>query len=756
MKTRILASLLFILSAITASAQPFFQWHDSIQVRIAGNYIANPWAGGLNFIQASAIDMDLDGKKDLFVFDRTGNKIRTYINKGTTGAVDYKYDPYYESKFPFLWEWALLADYNCDGKEDIFSYSTVGGGFDVYKNTSTSSGGLQFQLVKTQVRSAYNPPSTSTINLYVSSPDIPSITDIDNDGDLDVVTFAITGSYMEYHKNMSMETYGTCDSLKFQMANRCWGYASEHPLNNNYFLYDTCTGNVGSPELAPNFEETRSAERHSGSCQLCIDMDGDGDKEFIVGDISFDNLTMLTNGGSPTNGSFVAKDTAFPSNTVPVDLTLFPCAYYLDVNYDNIKDLIVSPNAPNASENFSSVVYYKNNGTNTAPVFQYQQSNLLQDQMIDVGEGAYPVFFDYDADGLKDMFVGNYGYYAAGGFQHRIAQFRNIGTATAPKYDLITRDYMNLGSLNIINMVPAFGDMDADGDMDMIIGASDGRLHYFENNAGVGATANFVLIQANFKNSNNRVIDVGDFAAPQIFDVDLDGKNDLVIGAKNGKFAYYHHIGTGTAALLAMDSVSHFFGQIKVNMPGYFSGYSFPYMFRQGGVTKLLSGAESGYLRYYDHIDGNLSGVFTMVDSTYLGIWQGTHTAPSGADINSDGFIDLVVGNYEGGLSFYKGVSTITTTDNIDQYLEFNFSLFPNPADNSITINIINDNKSEYLIEIFNLMGQRISSVKSNGPAHVLETSDLSQGVYLCKVSLTGEQGIVSSPAITKKIIIRH
>lgn len=756
---KITLATLISLAVGVAKAQPFFQWNDSILVRVSGSYLANPWAGGLNFIQMSSIDLNLDGKKDLFVFDRTGNKIRTFINNGTVGTPDYTYAPQYETKFPVLQEWALLVDYNCDGKEDIFSYSKVGGGFDVYKNISTVSTGLQFQLFRTQVKSAYNPPSTSLTNLYVSSVDVPAITDIDNDGDLDVVTFAITGTYMEYHKNMSKELYGTCDSLKFKMANRCWGYAAENALSNNYTLHDTCFGNVSAPESPTVLSDVRSAERHSGSCEICIDLDGDGDKEFVVGDISFNNLTMLTNGGTLTNASFIAKDTAFPSNnasTTMVDQTIFPCAYYVDVNYDGIKDLIVSPNAPNASENFNSVNYYKNTGTNSFPIFNFQQANFLQDGMIELGEGAYPVFFDYDKDGLKDLFIGNYGYFNTAGFVHQIAQFRNIGTATNPKFDLVTRDYNGLSSLGLVNMVPTFGDMDGDGDDDMIIGAYDGHLHYFTNTAGPGVPVNFVLTQANFRNSNNRVIDVGDFATPQIVDVDSDGKNDLVIGGKNGKFAYYHHIGSGSTALLAMDSVTHFFGNIKVNLPGYFTGYSYPFLFKQSGVTKLLSGMEGGYLRYYDHIDGNLTGTFSLVDSTYEGIFQGNRTAPNGADINNDGYMDLIVGNYEGGVSFYKGMSSITTTNGIENLIPFNFEVYPNPAGYLMQLQIIEDQQNQYLLEVYDVSGRMIHSETIHTQLARLNTAELSNGLYLIKVSRINEKGQFISGSLTKRILIKH
>ena len=68
------------------------------------------------------------------------------------------------------------------------------------------------------------------------------------------------------------------------------------------------------------------------------------------------------------------------------------------------------------------MVYYKNTGLNNFPDFVYQQNNLLQDNMIELGEGAYPVFFDYDNDGLKDLFISNYGNFASSGFLPKIAK----------------------------------------------------------------------------------------------------------------------------------------------------------------------------------------------------------------------------------------------------------------------------------------------------------------------------------------------
>ncbi|MDF2435658.1 MAG: repeat protein [Bacteroidota bacterium] len=924
--------LSFCFSTVLNS-QPFFKRYDSVEVRINSSYITNPWAGGLNFAQNSAIDLNQDGIKDLFTFDKTGNKVRTFINHGTPNTVDYKYDASYESKFPKLQEWALLHDYNNDGKEDIFSYSWVGGGFDVYKNISTIAGGLAFQLVMTQQKSIYNPsrfsnasanvpipdagvsaswdgnsgtfaslpinvtsllnnnwhfssvllninhPNTDDltvylvnpcgnkikliknaggsgdnftntafepaltniigsvgnntapfsgsyapeagqaawpaflncaspngpwtlrvgdqtpgntgtltnwsisfysptntapyglVNLFVSSVDIPAFSDIDNDGDTDVVTFAITGSFMEYHQNQSMEIYGVPDSLVFALKNPCWGYASEDAMSNDYTLHAACPyTNVSNPGIIENnnSEPDRSGERHSGSCQLCLDLDNDGDKEYVVGDVSYPSLTMLTNGGTPRAGIFSARDTAFPSNnsnTLPVDLTLFPCAYYLDVNNDGLKDLIVSPNAPNASENFNSQVFYQNTGTNTQPVFDYIQSNLLQDNMIEVGEGAYPVFFDYDNDGLKDLFIGNYGYYAANGFQHKIAQFKNTGTASEPKFELITRDYdgydgthvpFSSSSYNITNMVPAFGDLDMDGDADMIIGGADGRLHYFQNIATAGSIANFVLTQANLKNSSGRLIDVGDYAAPQIFDVDNDGKNDIIIGSSSGRLSYFHHTGSVTSSVPRMDSITNFLGKFRVNQPNYFTGYSFPFMFREAGNTKLLCGTQLGYLRKYGNIDGNLTGTFTLNDSTYLNIREGERTALCGADVNNDGLMDVVIGNYQGGVAFYKGVNSLVTTGDVNSLNHWNMEAFPNPSNNLLNIIITNDLPGNYRIDIFNMLGQSVLNQQFATNSITLNTSQLKQGIYLCKVSELNETGAIKPGSLVKRIVIQH
>ena len=195
--------------------------------------IPNPWSGGLNACQLSEIDLNLDGTKDLFVFERTGNRILPFINNGISNTISYHYESAYINAFPPLSDWALLVDYNADGKEDLFAYN--GGKVKVYRNTSSATQ-LEFTHFSNQLITDY---SGSPFQLYVSRVDIPAITDVDNDGDIDILTFQSLGGYIEFHENLSMDLYGHADSLIFIMTDPCWGDVYEGL--NTYTLNDCNT-----------------------------------------------------------------------------------------------------------------------------------------------------------------------------------------------------------------------------------------------------------------------------------------------------------------------------------------------------------------------------------------------------------------------------------------------------------------------------------------------------------------------------------
>ena len=144
---------------------------------------------------------------------------------------------------------------------------------------------------------------------------------------------------------------------------------------------------------------------------MSLDLNSDNVKDLILGDVSFGNLVALYNDniGVNQNTSFISQDTLFPSNSLPVDLFIFPASFYEDMDFDGIKDLVVSPNSDNDTEDKESIWFYKNFGSNHSPSFYFQQNNLLQDETIDLGRGAKPIFVDINNDNLLDLIVSNFG-----------------------------------------------------------------------------------------------------------------------------------------------------------------------------------------------------------------------------------------------------------------------------------------------------------------------------------------------------------
>ncbi|MFT3883885.1 MAG: FG-GAP-like repeat-containing protein [Flavobacteriales bacterium] len=739
-------STLFSVLPLLLSAQFDLHPDQSIPVTRNGQLLGMPWAGGLNYPQVSDIDLDADGDKDLFLFDRSGNQVITLINDGVEGQISYHLSHDYDHIYPFaqLQEWALLRDYNCDGKEDLFTYTN--GGVAVYKNTSVG-GHLSFEQVDTLVRTNYVPTVT---NLYITQVDIPGIEDIDGDDDLDILTFSIFGNFVEFHRNMSMERYGTCDSLAYEVHNRCWGFFSESLTSNALRLNNPCQYNVPAPEFpgritewvqqlkssnpavaANALKELRAA--HVGSTLLPLDLDGDRDMDLILGDVLYNNLVALTNGGTIAQANMTAQDTLFPQYDDPVNLDLFPAAFFKDINNDGKRDLIVTPNYPTQSQNFQSVWYYKNVGTDSTPVFNFQQEDVFQDRMLDFGEGAYPVAFDYDRDGLMDLVVADYGYYQQGGsYPSKMALLHNTGTASEPAFTLVTDHYADLDTTNLKAIYPAFGDMDGDGDMDLYLGEYEGLLHFYRNVA-VSGPPQFSPQSNLVKDDNGTVIDVGQFSTPQFFDLDNDGLQDLLIGERNGNLSYYRNTGTTSSPVwhLENDSV----GGVNTAEWWNVTGFSVPCMFRgPDGQARLLLGSESGWIHAYDSIDNNLNGTWRMLDSTWQDIHEGARTGLAVHDFDGNGSLDVVIGNYRGGISFWRN-DHVTGIEQAAARVEHAFQVMPNPANTAADILLALDARTGMRLDVLNELGQTVRSLPVRGKRLHMDTEGLRNGVYMLRLS---------------------
>lgn len=607
-----------------------------------------PWVGGLNACQFGRMDLDQDGKKDLLVFDRHGNRLLCFLNEGQEGEIRYTYTTAYDAIFPELSAWAIFADYDGDGLEDIFTFSKGWAGIKVYHNE-----GMGFKLVVAPFLTSWQ--GGGEVNILATDADYPAIVDLDGDSDLDIVTFGVMGVFLEKHLNLSMERYGCRDSLVFERTDQCWGRVAESEEDNLMYL-DTCL--FGKGIIVAN-------DRHRGATVAVRDLTGDDLLDLLLADVDYPGLTLLVNGGNAAEALMVQQLDFPPSD--PVDLPSMPVPFITDINNDGVDDLLVSPFDPNmmACNGLESVWLYLNHGTNEHPAFQLYTKSFLQDRMIDVGKGAYPVFADWDGDGLLDLKVKD--------FEGQVTVLRNVGTAQQPAFELLMEE------------------------------------------------------------------DKTGWSASCYYDVDGDGLLDLVEGNLNGRLTYSRGTANG------FELITDYWGEVDVRdyQTSYY-GYSVPALFKYHGELLLCVGSEQGRLFLYrvsDDVAFEEVGWLWEEICPELPDRFGIHSAAAIADLNADGVLDIVVGNFGGGLQLYNAEIPVVNLGISEEKNDIQVEVFPNPVFSQLHVKTTVDCRAPLRsarndVRIVDLFGRVIIEKEFTAPETIIDVSELAPGVYLLHLGL--------------------
>ena len=662
--------LLFVLPSEPVQAQgtDFGRWDTVPVFGLDGFGLDNPWAGGLTAPQFSMADLDGDGVADLFIFDRNGNRVLPFqacISDVPEEPLTYLYRPDWRSAFPEdLRNWVLLRDANCDGVADLFVNSQSG--------VRLWPGSMVDDLI------AYTDPPTSNIvanwdfgngdqqlPLVCLSTDIPALGDFDGDGDLDMVTWTETSSTLySYTGRGAIEGSTGCgDTLVWDVTNRCFGMLDEASEDNTVFIGEAheCGFNVADPRAEGGVAESPTVMRHAGGTTALLELDGDGHLDLLLGDVSYNQFVACymddaVDGQDSTTHTtdHWPADLGSPDS---LDLQRFPAAFHEDIDQDGVRDVVVAANATFEVDGRHSAWWYRNTGTEASPQWSLQTDALLQEDMIDLGRGAYPVFTDFDGDGLIDLVASNKErYLGPGNTPSMLHRFRNVGSAEAPAFQQVDTNWLALSDFGLESVVPEFGDLDGDGDEDLLIGDELGNLHRWENTAGSGNPMELVLAEAAVVDADGAVIDVGQFAAPALHDLDGDGDLDLIVGEKNGNLNLYENTAAGGLAVFSLVSAGA--GQVQANNLLGINGFATPEVWATDSGLVLAVGNELGHLQLFDCPADPITSAeetWPEVDDMWLGLYEGEFAAPALADLDADGHLDLMVGIRDGGMTLWHG-----------------------------------------------------------------------------------------------------
>lgn len=563
-----------------------------------------------------------------------------------------------------------------------------------------------------------SPATTVDGPVYVLEDDIPAIGDVDGDGKLDLLAFNPPGSQVQWYSFA-----GDCDSLFWRLENACWGEFAEGGLSSDIFLNTSCftsTGNAGTHNGL-----------HAGSALAIADFDNDGLQDLVLGDLNTNNLVYLHNGGVPAFASMDGVVNNFPAGQ-PVNLRRFVAPFFLDLDLDGDLDLLAAPNDLAEGRNVNQLWRYENTSPGAMNLIR-REEDWLVGGMLDVGERANPAFADVNADGQPDMIVGQAGFRENNG-QGRSGLFLylNTGTVGNPAFDLLNDNWLNLPALfnpPLSAIRPAFADVDQDGDEDMVLGDREGQLHLFINTAAPGAAALFTLTSANWL-----TLDVGEYAAPAFGDLDGDGLLDLLIGNAAGTFTLLQNL--STAGNITFSSPILQAG--GVDLSSCCGGHAVPALWeRTPKHWELVVGTEHGQVLRYDSLSLVPGQPFVLVDSAFGLVSPVPGASPVGVSLHGGPQPLWFLGTRAGGVRIFEESSV----NRVRQEAMAGYWRWE-VGDGMLRVWRTSEGQpGEAICRLINVQGQQIGQLSLNAGtlSGEMPLGDLSPGMYLLEI--VGKEG---------------
>lgn len=564
-----------------------------------GNAYSHPFIGGFDVPRPQFFDIDGDGDLDLFIQERS-NELMFFENVGTATTAKYEWrtDKYQNLD---IGEWNRFIDLDKDGDYDLlaeqqFSY------IKYFRNDGTSKS-ASFKLAADSLRDGAGKA------IFADRQNIPNLADIDCDGKVDLFLGRVEGTITRYE---------ALDEARPNAIPR-FGFVTDR------FEDIEIIGVLNGSAI------------HGANTMFWSDADNDGDIDLFWGDFFEQGVLYLQN--ASTNCS--APNLRVEPAQLMVDGTRFLTSGYnvpilADIDGDKDRDMFIgvlggafNPNNT-ASDNF----YFLEQ---TADRSLKLRSKRFIDG-IDVGSESVPAFGDLDGDGDLDLLVGNkldVKHQETG----RLYLFKNTGTATKPS--LALTDTLTL--VTQFHQAPALGDLDGDGDLDLVLGTWNDGVFVFRN-VGTKQAPKFVQDSAatiRFTRGSNFI--------PTLADIDGDGDLDMLVGEGSGEINLVRNTGTKTAPQFKLeDEVWQGIDAGRRSKPALAD-------LDGDGDLDMIIGREDAGSVYYKNEGSRTQPKFVLDPSFQISFHH--NATPIFADIDGDGDVDLFSGSLGGGLAFWENRS---------------------------------------------------------------------------------------------------
>ncbi|AXG71443.1 repeat domain in Vibrio, Colwellia, Bradyrhizobium and Shewanella [Kordia sp. SMS9] len=556
-------------------------------------------------------DIDGDGDIDIATAVSDSNRIAWYENtdgQGTFGNAQVI------SSAAWGVANAHLADLDGDGDVDILVTSTGDNRVSWHENTD---GQGTFGPQQTISTTATNPLST-----YAS--------DIDGDGDLDVISASNNTNNLAWYENTDGQgTFGSIQVIGTAFGTR-WVFSTDLDGDGDMDVL-SATPNSGGDRVI-SWHENTDGQGTFGNRQVLIgfssgtysfspaDIDGDGDLDMLTATSGVDVINSYEN--IDGQGTFGSRKSIAP-------LINFPsCVYANDLDGDGDMDIVT------ASEFDDKVAWYEN--TDGQGTFGSQQIITTNADRV---RSVYAS--DLDGDGDLDLL-------SASNNDNKIAWYENTdGQGSFGPQQIITTN------ANGANKVFAI-DLDGDGDMDVLSASgSDDKIAWYENTDGQGTFSAEQIISANADN------------AQSVYPADLDGDGDMdVLSASyvDDKIAWYENTdgqGTFSAEQIISTNITNPSSVYAADVDG-------------DGDMDVLAGFQGGSIVWYENTDGQATFGSQQAITTTLGGLRSIHVT----DLDGDGDGDVLVGtifddsviwfeNIDGQGTFGSQQDIATNTNNV-------------------------------------------------------------------------------------------